>query len=249
MINSFVVCFVDLDDTLFQSYRKCDAIENKLLAAQGSTKERSSFMNDHQLNLLKMLNQNALVIPTTARDKESFSNVKINWAGPAILNHGGTILNDEGAEDLDWKAKIDQEMNGIPEMLASFESIIGQRATEENLDVRIKIVGVSPLYLVIKHNQSDITELSRLKEYIENTVLSLIPGEFYIHFNDNNLAVIPSCLNKSHAVKYMMDHYFPVFPVTTFGVGDSLSDIEYMSLCDFAITPKHSQIMQKLKEV
>ena len=248
MFNKSVVSFVDLDDTLFQSYRKCEGKEIVRMCAEGSTKERSSYMSVQQFKLCDMLRTFSLVIPTTARDIPSFNNVNINWDGPAILNHGGTVLLPDGTEDLEWKAKIEAQMVSVPESLDKFKAFILDLAEKEGLDIRVRLVRDSPLYLVVKHNKSDVEQLRVIKRIFEEAFLNDVINEFYIHFNDNNLAILPNCLNKVHAVRHVLKAFFDDEKITTLGVGDSLTDFDYMSECDFVISPSKSQLITAFKD-
>ena len=245
MNSPSLVSFVDLDDTLFQTQRKCEGKTIVQMAAKGSTKQRSSYMCSKQRDFFEALKSQSLVIPTTARDKKSFHNVDIRWNGPCILNHGGTILYPSGDEDLEWKARITKQRNKIHYKLLVIESQIKAFATEKSLDVRVRLIGDDPLYVVAKDNNSDIKSLIEIQDFVNKTLIPESPSDFYIHFNDNNLAVIPQFLNKSHAVQYVLDNYFDTTP-TTLGVGDSISDLDFMKLCDFVITPSQSQIMKIL---
>ena len=66
---------------------------------------------------------------------------------------------------------------------------------------------------------------------------------FYLHQNDNNLAVIPSPISKSTAVVEVIKQCQAVYgrrPLL--GMGDSLSDFEFMQHCDFLAFPAKSQL-------
>jgi phosphoserine phosphatase len=61
--------------------------------------------------------------------------------------------------------------------------------------------------------------------------------------NGNNLALIPHGISKTLAAAEMIRrHYAQVGRVPTLGMGDSISDLGFMRLCDFAAFPPHSQL-------
>ena len=74
--------------------------------------------------------------------------------------------------------------------------------------------------------------------------------EYNVFYNDNNLAVVPRGLDKRHAVTYVLDELRRTKeePFIAFGMGDSLSDVPYLSGLDFALVPGGSQIMTSLWE-
>lgn len=70
-----------------------------------------------------------------------------------------------------------------------------------------------------------------------------------IHANGNNLAIIPSWLDKRHAVEHLIKQYRArTNALITFGMGDSLIDLGFMGSCDYILTPGTSQIAATLQQ-
>ena len=113
--------------------------------------------------------------------------------------------------------------------------------SEQRLDVRTRIISDfdMPLYVVAKHNQENVAELGRIAAELLPT-LDLEP--FFLHFNDNNLSLAPKFLGKERAVRWVIDRRLGLEPCMTIGVGDSQTDAAFLWECDYALTPRHSQL-------
>ena len=65
----------------------------------------------------------------------------------------------------------------------------------------------------------------------------------YIHHNGRDMALLPPFAAKEKAVAFLMDKIRVSEPHPLFlGLGDSFSDLPFMKLCDYLITPTGSQI-------
>ena len=103
------------------------------------------------------------------------------------------------------------------------------------------------LYLVTKQQDPQSKEL----EILYRELAPHFPHpDFYLHFNDNNLAIVPRCLEKKRAVKYMIDYLRQRWgeEILTIGFGDSRSDLGFMSCCDYALSPNNGQLMTLIRE-
>ena len=105
---------VDLDDTLFQSRRKCPAVEagHLGLAAEASN-GRHSYATRAQGNLFAWLSQTAEVVPVTARGSEAYARVRLPFRHGAVLANGAVILLPDGLEDASWRAEVAGALAGV----------------------------------------------------------------------------------------------------------------------------------------
>ena len=91
-----ILTFLDLDDTIFQTERKCPPGASLEVGAVNRAGEPLSFMTPAQKTLLTWLLSTTMVIPTTGRDAAALSRVRLpsgcRFSRGAIVNHGGTIL-------------------------------------------------------------------------------------------------------------------------------------------------------------
>jgi hydroxymethylpyrimidine pyrophosphatase-like HAD family hydrolase len=97
-------------------------------------------------------------------------------------------------------------------------------------------------YGVIKHAEADEQVLQNLIPLLQ-THPALASGQLYCHINSNNLAIIPAVVAKANAVRFLLERYANCYEsMLTVGIGDSKTDMPFMSLCDFAVIPGNTQL-------
>ena len=74
-------------------------------------------------------------------------------------------------------------------------------------------------------------------------------ARFNVHCNNSNLAYMTPYASKRRAVTFLKKILRTEIkePITFIGLGDSLSDTGFLSICDFQIIPSNSQIAEALK--
>ena len=97
------------------------------------------------------------------------------------------------------------------------------------------------LYLSVKHNAAAWEELEAVADWLRAEV----PAGWRVHLNGNNLAVLPPFLDKAHAVRWFRNRIAGPHPFAI-GLGDSLSDVEFLLACDIAALPAGAQLAQRL---
>ncbi|MCK5898787.1 MAG: hypothetical protein KAG06_06925, partial [Methylococcales bacterium] len=191
---------------------------------------------------------NSHIIPTTARDRKTFLRATcIDKFDYAVINHGGIILNANGALNTDWFQEIEPKIRPLLPVLTGLQQQVQLFSDLQNLSLNIRLIddyGIT-FYLSIKHQQGQAETLHYVNNSVIQPYLELHELDFYCHMNDNNLSVLPDVINKAPAVAYVqkqLDKHYKDY--LSFGIGDSLTDMAYMQLCDYFITPQNSQIMQ-----
>lgn len=241
-----ILVFVDLDDTLFQTLHKCppgDAVQAVAFARDGSP---LSFMTVRQRRLFEAMDSIATLIPVTARNRDAFLRVDLRFRSYAILNFGGVILQPDGTLEAAWDSQIRPQLHETASELSNLLRDIDQFIQFHRLGARARLISdfSLPLYLVVKHPAGNLESLHQ----IHDRQLAEVDRErFFIHFNHNNLSVVPRCLGKEKAVRYLLETHFAVAPVLTLGLGDSLTDVPFLQQCDFALVPRGSQLGQRLQ--
>ncbi len=240
---------MDLDDTIFQTARKCALNSNLTSIAFGRAGDPLSFMTDRQKYLFSFVNKHSVVIPNTARNFDSFERVSLSFKDRVILNFGGIILDKNRTIDNVWFDKIKSKSLYFDEYLHDVLNFINTIILNEKLTSTARIIGDFGLnfYVVVKNFDKNVSDLLIIKSYVDKFIEG---AETYIHFNDNNLCVIPRYLNKSNAVSYVIDNY--IVPLKedflTIGMGDSNSDLDFLKICDYILIPSSSQIRYKRLE-
>jgi len=242
--------FLDLDDTVFQTARKCVSIKGALPASYNLSGDVSSYFLPKQHCLLQELSKQWRIIPTTARTLASYArvNLGINCYDGAILNHGATILCAAEKEDLLWRSEIESSLRHLSPLLFQIKQNINTYLSTKNMPMQVRITTELNLdyYIEVRHLQKNAIQLQKLlSDYINPLLLEY--KDFQVYLNNNSLTILPLCVNKSHAVEYKIESLEKQYgEILTMGVGDSLSDLPFMGLCDYIMTPKNTQIHNHL---
>ena len=235
------IALVDLDDTLFQTLGKCPPdVPREALAPLGYASDGSplSYATPRQLSFLSWLSDSTLLVPVTARSRDALDRVRIAWTR-AICAHGGMILDEGGAVDPRWRARMAADSSAHSATLGSLSRRLLEEARGVPLRVRVLEEEQVPLYVLAKHPDGDAEALAEAV----GRVVAEVPEGWTVHRNGNNAAFLPPFLGKEHAVAWLLPELrrrHPDAPVI--GIGDSLTDAPFMRLCDFAMMPAGSQL-------
>lgn len=234
--------FVDLDDTLFQTNRRCSPADDFTIATTDKSGQPLSFMKPRQKMFVDWMNHTGKLIPVTARSVEALSRVKMNFSHGAVCSHGGTILNADGSVDQQWHDQVEAGLHSYQSLLANLPELLLKAAVPYG-SIRTWIVEENGLglYAVAKQNEPVSLFLKELVNHLPPEYRS----QFYIHSNANNLAIIPKAISKALAVRYLMENKLhDIDDSFLLGFGDSLSDFEFLAECDWFGLPKSSQTHQ-----
>lgn len=243
--------FADLDDTLFQTLRKCgnytvDSLEPRAFLKDGST---ISYATPKQTWLWQWLSGARRIIPVTARNYDAFSRVNLPFQDEAVLNHGAVILEKNGKLNPEWH---DYMMDVLPpyakELSDLWETVEAYALQNTGLKPRLINDFNVTWYGVIKHDAADESALDQIRTSIIEKHEAVVSERLYCHFNGNNLAVIPKVIGKAKAVDFLIEKYRNNHELlTTIGIGDSRTDLPFMALCDYSMLPNHSQLGELFK--
>lgn len=231
------VILTDLDDTLFQTMPKCPPGATELRQMSSLLDGTASgFATKMQQNFLLWL-EAGLVVPVTARGRDVLARVDIP-SSPAICSNGGCILDDHGALDLIWHSQLEIAAGQAAPVSDVYSELTGSLCADRFRHWSVEENGLD-LYIVIKSNAHEDMALAQL----EAELAPSLPEGWRCHRNGNNLAYLPPWLSKRHAARYLIAKLRveqPNQPII--GIGDSVSDVGFMDLCDFAAAPTKSQL-------
>lgn len=104
----------------------------------------------------------------------------------------------------------------------------------------------TPAYIGIKlKDESDAEDF--YKQYNLDFLMSDSSFNLKLLENGRTLTLIPTTVSKEHALSYMLENVINKESKTPFliGAGDSHSDMPFMRMCHWCMTPSTSQIMQQ----
>ena len=246
--------FVDLDDTLFQTLKKCQGGNGNDLRAVAFLKDGApiSYMSDQQRAMFEMLMREMTLIPTTARNRDALSRVDLAFTSYAIIDYGGVILQANGEPDPLWLGRTQQQSAAAHSGLQHACSLMDEYARTSGMQGRARLVEdyAIPFYALIKDPEGDVDKLAHIDATVLQPWVAGAGQDFYIHRNGNNLAVLPKTLNKAHAVAYLQQQLRSEWGrIISLGMGDSRSDASFLRLCDYAILPHASQLGDVLDHI
>jgi len=237
------IALVDLDDTLFQTLRKCpEDVPVERLTPLGFAKDGSplSYATPRQMKFLEWLAETTHLVPVTARSLDALRRAHIPFRA-AVCAHGGVVLDETGEVDADWAETIAARAAPHAGTLAAFAEAIAAEARVRGVAINARVLseGDLPLYTLAKHADADAEALFA----VVDAAVPELPEGWTDHRNGNNVALMPPYLGKRHAVAHILPALRARFPdAPVIGVGDSYTDAPFMALCDFAMMPPRSQL-------
>ncbi len=157
--------------------------------------------------LVDWLLEQAELIPVTARGTEEISRVRIPFHSWAITTHGAVILTPEGKPDEEWKAHMLGQLAPYQEKLTSMQRLITEMMDAKGINAWARLnfeYCETAVYMVMKHRDS--TRLERAENAIADEIETVFPTEgFYIHRNSNNVAWLPTPVEKGLAVRWLLE--------------------------------------------
>lgn len=237
------IALVDLDDTLFQTLRKCPAdVPRERLVPLGFGRDGAplSYATPRQMSLIGWLAETSWLVPVTARSSEALMRARVPFTA-AICAHGGVIIGEDGEPDADWHAYAEAEANSLQPALDSLRDRVAAEAERRGVPLRVRVLGEGELglYVLAKHEETDEEALHA----VIDAVAGAVPAGWTVHRNGNNVALMPPWLGKQNAVAFLLPRLRARHPdAPVIGIGDSLTDAAYMAICDYAMMPSGSQL-------
>lgn len=237
-----ILVFADLDDTLFQTRRKLRGNEGPLTPATVDVNgEPHSFCTPPQQALLRHFQTSGVtVIPVTGRDPAAMDRVTLPFTSWRILDHGATVVRPDGQVDQAWAQHVRSALREVAGALDHCTARVQPLAGSLGCRVRAHHAHDAHFMTVVKHPQASPDALEQVQSFWQRETQG---SALHVIANANNVSVLPRTPGKAQAVQYLLDHVFPDAPLT-FGLGDSVSDLGFMNVCHFAVTPPQGQLMR-----
>lgn len=226
-----IVFNTDLDNTMIYSY-KHDIGEDKLCAEIYQGRE-ISFITKRTGELLKLVNSEVLLVPTTTRTVEQYNRIDLGFGVPkfALACNGGVLLVD-GTEDEEWYRESLSLISDCTDQLAAAEKIL---ETDENrtLDVR----SIRGLFVFTKSDEP-LKSVEVLKSKLDVSRIDVFNNGVKVY-------VVPKKLSKGIAIERFRKKAGADFVIAA---GDSEFDVSMLCGADLAIAPKELADMTELPE-
>ncbi len=235
---SDIVLFTDLDETVFQLSRHNAA--GKHPATATPTPQHVSYQTDYQRLLFDLFYQaeQVTVIPVTARDLRQYHNTfvsRLPKIETAVLYFGGLIWHQHRPLP-EWANHIYQAFQSLSQPLADLQQELSQFIAKH---APSSVLRNSDGYYLTLRAPAELTPSEREAFFAE--VKTLASAEYLSYSHRRNLTLLPQFLDKRHAVAYLQSQ---LAPKLSLGMGDSLSDLPFMQLCDIRMIPRYAQIEQ-----
>jgi len=241
--------FTDLDDTLFQSFKGClpEQAITATVDVEGKPYAHSSLQQQKLLDV--MVKAGGMVIPVTGRGTSSFLNCRlpdVMNSEYAIVSHGAVILNKQHVlldEWLDFLQSHYQLKQWQKKLNLLYQELFECFLDDKNIRVRLIVDQGISAYICIKINK--VGYLPEKSEQVSKLLHAQLPQDMLLHENGRNFAVLAPYAQKKVAVEFLKKKLAVSEQDTIFAIGDSHSDLPFMSDSDFLIVPRQAQIFKK----
>jgi hydroxymethylpyrimidine pyrophosphatase-like HAD family hydrolase len=231
------IVFTDLDDTLFQTARKMPTPPEEARRTTRALNGSHSYMTGPQAHMLAWLLETTRLIPVTARSTETMERVSVPFSDYRICSNGAVILAPDGVPDAAWQARTQAIAHDRCAMLSALTAAVAAHDPAGAFRCWIVEEAGCGIYFCVKSNG----EAERLDD-IEGVLRGIVDDDMIPHRNDNNLSFTPRELTKSYAVAHLLERLNADGDTPVFGMGDSLTDLPFMQLCDMMVVPRRSQV-------
>lgn len=241
-----MIILTDIDDTLMTTRRKLKQVAETLeVGALSKDGDPISYIDPNRQQLISAIfNPNNTVIPVTARSIAGLDRVNLPFNSFAISNFGATITNPDKSLDDAWFSHV-KKCAEASDILGTFNALIAE-VSELSVVCSIKEEFDTPLYLNIRSPDLNAQSLSSASDLAKNLLNQAnILNYFNFYQTDKDFAIIPAYFSKKSAAENVLSKLNA--NDTILGLGDNLLDLEFISLCHFAITPTDSSMFANLK--
>ncbi|SOB76248.1 Predicted mannosyl-3-phosphoglycerate phosphatase, HAD superfamily [Marinobacter sp. LV10R510-11A] len=250
MSRGRLIVLTDLDDTLFASERSLpdDAARVKLAAVDGHGAPLS-FQTHQQRTLWDLFSGAAdLIIPVTGRTSYALDRVSLPFPGGyAVVSHGA-LVTYEGKVLPVWQSRLAPQLKGARLAISRACADLCEALPREYPHLQFTLRQLEdlsvPVYLSIKAAETLPVEVHGLLSRIAHA------HGLTLHANTRNAALRPPYTCKAEACRFLLEEVIQRQPEDTLiALGDSLSDLRFMTISDMAVIPTRSQLWNSLKDL
>jgi hydroxymethylpyrimidine pyrophosphatase-like HAD family hydrolase len=236
------IYLTDLDDTLFRSLAK-HSEQAGLTRVTTATNGHHGHMDAAQRRVFAALRSTGHVIPVTARSSDAFARVHLDFGtGRAVLANGAVVRDETGRLDPDWSDHTCRIGHRFEPLFGEMSAIVRTEFGEAARSWVVMEEG-APVYFCVKMNTAeDLAVRDGITAARDLLTGRLDLSGMWSHANGNNLSFTPIGISKRDACLHLIGQLRDRGDAPLIGLGDSLTDLPFMGLCDFMMMPSRSQI-------
>jgi hydroxymethylpyrimidine pyrophosphatase-like HAD family hydrolase len=227
-----ILFFADLDDSIFQTKKK-DA-KGKYKATFPKNILKTSFYTKAQFELLNFIlsAEDIVFIPLTARTENQFKRTSIYKKSQAEIYsyYYGSALYINNTFHQPFYKFISKDF------LSSFNDLQNIITLTTKRFPEIKFVNVDGKYFTTEFKSTAFIN------YLQNMINTKYQN-IDIYIEEKYITLLPKVCNKKSVVTYLKKILSPKLII---GIGNSVSDIGFLSECDFKIISHIGSLNQKL---
>ena len=227
-----ILFFADLDDSIFQTKRKDP--NGKYKATFPKNILKTSFYTKSQFELLNFIlsSEEIIFIPLTARTEDQFKRTSIYKKSQAQIYsyYYGSALYINNSFHQPFFKFISKDFESGFKDLQNIIDLTTKQFPE------IKFVNVDGKYFTTEFKSTAFIN------YLQN----LIKTKYHntdIYIEEKYITLLPKVCNKKSVVSYLKKILNPKLII---GIGNSVSDIDFLNECDFKIISHIGSLNEKL---
>jgi hypothetical protein len=222
------------------------SLANASVGAASPSGEPTSFCTPEHQALWAWLSKADWVIPVTARSARTFAHVALPFSKARVFDFGGTVTLDGETPDAEWADRIHKQRAAMGGdcLLAKIEAALHNVLSAELLkkDIRLNSAGLA----CFLHYRFDASMRQQQAVLVRETLREFDWAQYvYLHETDRDITILPRYVRKDAAVRYLIERLHLGGHLRV-GLGDSLSDVGFLSTCHFMVSPTDSRITEAL---
>ena len=231
-----LLALCDLDGTFVQTSRHiAESVPTHLVYTSETGKKL--VMTNKQLNLFNFLNNNGIVIPVTARSLESLQrlNSHMPFSHFKICDHGALIYDKDNKLVEDYADYMTELLNPLQDSMYAVSNCLNL-FHKNRIFAKLKTRNVALIETVVLIEGTAETE-AHARIIVSNLEKLELP-HIFISCNGKSFSVTAfSNSYKQLACQFLIANTPEYQDLPTIGFGDSISDLSFMSGCDFSAVP------------
>ncbi len=204
----------------------------------------STVMTTEDLEMYHQALEFGAIIPTTGRSIAEYRRLHgLSFDGWAILNHGATLLY-QNQIDQPWLEQTKSIIQAMIDTTLQIYHLLLSQLDLNQITIRLHQEHSLPLYISVRCPRDQ--DFTPLQDFLDLHLQPFTMGAYNLLHTGRISSIIPSAINKKTAVYEVMNRLKLESEIKTLGIGDSLTDLPFMQLCDQQRYPLDSEIQQQI---